>query len=71
MLMLSMPALPGEHDMRCEVISPQGQVLQTLQMSRWDDTLSTPVALDSYPSGTYLLRAFNQQGSWSVQVVKQ
>jgi len=71
MLMLKLPALPGERDMDCEVISPQGQVLQTLRMSRWDDTLSTPVALDSYPSGTYLLRAFNHEGNWSVQVVKK
>ncbi len=71
MVMATLPALPGERDMACELLSPQGQVLQTLRMTRWDNTLSCPVALDTYPSGIYLLRATNGRGTWSAQVVKK
>ncbi len=71
MVMVTLPALPGERDMTCQLISPQGQVLQTFRLTRWDNTLSSPVALDTYPSGIYLLRATNGRGTWSAQVVKK
>jgi len=70
---LEMSALTGEDEARCEVYDNRGTRLQTVRMARWDDTLRGAVALETYPSGIYLMKVSGLKGGAvaTVRVVKQ
>ncbi|MCC7244604.1 MAG: hypothetical protein IT269_02905 [Saprospiraceae bacterium] len=68
---LEMSALEGEQYAICDVFHESGQILRSVRMARWDDTLRGALSLEKQPAGTYLIKVRGNRQQRVVKVVKQ
>jgi len=71
LVQLMLPAFNGEHTAQCHVFNQQGGLIQSVKMTRWDDTLYGALALDKFPSGVYYLKTSGLDRIYGARVVKQ
>jgi hypothetical protein len=68
---VSLPALPGEQSLLCEVFDAKGKFVQAARLVRWDDQLRGSVALDNQPAGYYLLKTRGGERPLTAVLVKK
>jgi len=68
---LELPALTGEDEAICDVLDSRGTLLQSVRMSRWDNTLRGAIALETYPAGMYVLNVRGLREAYGTRLVKR